>query len=198
MIEERALPRDGNSYWKVTTGPTTEPITVDEVKEFARIDGSEEDTLIQSFIYSARINCEAYLGRALIEQTITMVMDFWPGEVIQLPRPPLLSITAVEILDELDNATQYSSDNYYIVTESIPGELIVKRGITFPINNVRDHSGYRIRFTAGYGTDASSVPSGIKDGLKLWVTDIYENRVIRATPPPEALPMLNFFRVRNI
>ena len=195
MIEEKALSKDGNSIWKITTDPSIEPITVDELKLFARIDGNDEDTLLESFITAARLNCEGYLGRALIEQTITLMMDFWPGEVIKLPRPPLISITAVETLDEDNNATEYSSDNYYTVTEAIPGELIIKRGVTQPYNNARDYRGYQIRYKAGYGNSRSDIPSGIKEGLKLWATDVYENRVVRPEPPPEARQVLQLFRV---
>ena len=198
MIEEKSLPSDGNRIWKVTTNPVIEPITVDEVKEFAHIDGTDEDTLISGFITAARMNCEAYLGRALISQTITMKMDFWPGETIDLPRPPLISITAVEILDEDDTATEYSSSNYYIITESIPGQLVLKRDVTYPTNSDRDHQGYQIRFKAGYGTSASDVPSAIRQGLKMWTTDIYENRVVRPDPPPEAMPLLHLYKVLHV
>ena len=195
MLEDKSLPSDGNRIWKITTAPATEPISTDDVKEFARIDGTDEDTLISGFITAARMNCEAFLGRALIEQTITMKMDFWPGIIVELPRPPLISITAVETLDEDGNATEYDSDDYYIITESIPGQLVIKRDATWPFNSDRDYQGYQIRFKAGYGSNTTDVPSAIRQGLKLWATDIYENRVIRPEPPPEAMPLLNLYRV---
>lgn len=198
MIEAKALSKDGNRVWDVTTAPIAEPITADEVKLFARIDGTEEDALIESFIESARTSCEKYIGRALISQTITVKMDFWPGNVIELPRPPLISITAVETLDEGDTATVYNSDNYYTVTDSTPGQLILKRSATPPINTNRDYKGFQIRYLAGYGATAASVPESIKEALKLWVTDMYENRVIRSEPPPEAAALLNLYRVMRI
>ena len=197
MIQE-TLPKDGNSVWKVTIDPVIEPITVEEVKTFARIDGTEEDTLIASFITAARLNCEMYLGRALIEQTLTLMMDFWPGDIIKLPRPPLISITAVETLDEDDTATTYSSNNYYTVTESIPGELIIKRTVSYPTNTSRDYKGFQIRFKAGYGNSREDIPAGIREGLKLWTTDIYENRVVRPEPPEEAKQVLQLYRVIQI
>lgn len=198
MITNRPLPKDGNGVWKVTTSPLVEPITTDEVKLFARIDGTEEDTLISSFITAARINCEKYLGRALISQTLTLKMDYWPGEVIKLPRPPLISITAVETLDEDDNVTTYNASNYYIIVEDIPGKLILKQSASPPFQSVRNFGGYQVRFVAGYGLLGSDVPSPIREGLKLWTTSIYENRVVMEKPPPEATSLLNMFRVLNI
>ena len=198
MIEAKSLPCDGNRFFKVTTDPTVEPISVADLKTFARIDGSDEDTMLSNFIVSARQAAENYLGIALISQTITLKMDFWPSENISLPRPPLISITAVETLDEDDTASTYSSDNYYIITTGDYGQLVINRNTTWPLNTVRDHGGYQIRYVAGYGTAATDVPRAIRDGLFLWATDIYENRVIRDVPPPEAMSLLQKYRIERI
>ena len=151
MIIPKSLPSDGNCHWAILTPPTIEPITVDELKLFARIDGDDEDSLLSTFIKAVREGAERYLGRALIRQTITMKMDFWPGDVIELPRPPLISITQVATIDEDDAETVYSSDYYYIITEATPGLLCIRQGFSYPINTDRDHGGYKIDWLAGYG-----------------------------------------------
>ena len=43
--------------------PVTEPVTLAEAKEYARIDGSAEDALITSLIKMARLHCESYMGK---------------------------------------------------------------------------------------------------------------------------------------
>jgi uncharacterized phiE125 gp8 family phage protein len=190
------LPSDGNRLWKVKTPPTIEPISVAEVKAFARIDGDDEDIIIEGFIKAVRENAESYLGRALIQQTIRLVMDFWPDEVINLPRPPLISITQVATLDEDDTETEYSSDNYYIINEAVPGKLVIKNGASSPTNTNRYHGGFLIEFLAGYGTDSDDVPAPIRLGLWKWVAAIYENRTYDSKePPPEARVDLDIFRV---
>ena len=199
MINSKSLPSDGNMVWSITTDPTVEPITVDELKLFGRIDGSDEDTLLSNFITAARIAAEEYLGRALLEQTITLKMDYWPEEnEVELPRPPLISITSISELDEDDTATTYSSNNYYIITESIPGKVIIKYGSTPPdaiSNNSRQKGGIQIIYKAGYGSNATDVPQSIREGVKLWAMDIYENRVVREEPPPEARTFFDIYRV---
>ena len=60
MIFNESLPSDGNRVFEVTTAPSVEPITVTELKTFARIDGSDEDTLLSGFIAGARQACEKY------------------------------------------------------------------------------------------------------------------------------------------
>lgn len=188
-----------NLIWSVTTDPAIEPVTVDEVKTFARIDGDDEDSLIESFIESARRAAENYLGRALIEQTITAKMDFWPSMKLELPRPPLISITAVETLDEDDTATTYSSDYYYaITTDTEAGYIVIKSGSSIPTNSDRSYGGIQVRYKAGYGDARTDIPSAIRDGIKLWATDIYENRFVRDTPPPEAISFLYPFKVLRI
>jgi uncharacterized phiE125 gp8 family phage protein len=189
----------GNRSWVVITGPTIEPITVDELKSFSRIDTDAEDTLLEGFIKAARIATENYLGRALIEQSIKMTMDFWPGDIITFPRPPLISITKVATLNESDTETAYSSSNYYVVTESIPGKLILKQSVTAPVNTSRDYAGYLIQYKAGYGDEATDVPQPIRQGIALWAATIYSERTFDPkNPPPAARAMLDMFRVAGV
>lgn len=193
------LPKDGNRSWQVITQPTIEPVTVDEAKLFARIDTEAEDDLIESFIETLRMSTEDYLGRALIQQTIKTIMDFWPGNIVELPRPPLISIDSVVALDEDDAETVYDSDNYYLITEATPGQLVIKRGVTSPINTTRDWGRFVIRSKHGYGTDASDVPNPIKTGIKLWVAALYDNRTVDAkNPPPDAQKIMDHFKVAGV
>jgi uncharacterized phiE125 gp8 family phage protein len=59
----------------VTTAPTSEPITRDEAKSFLRVDISDDDTLIDNLIQSAREFCEEYTGRTLINTTYKLSLD---------------------------------------------------------------------------------------------------------------------------
>jgi len=43
-------------------GYESEPVTLEEVKAYCKIDFDEEDTLISAFITAARENLEKYLG----------------------------------------------------------------------------------------------------------------------------------------
>lgn len=198
MIESKPLSKSANRSWRVTTSPTIEPISLAELKLFARIDGTDEDSLLNSFIESARRACENYLGRTLIEQTITLKMDYWPDTQIELPRPPLISITAVETLDESDVATVYSSSNYYTIIQDDCSLLCIKQGVSVPENTARDYGGFQIRYKAGYGSTANSVPSAIREALKFWATSMYENRTVSDTPPADAEMMLYSYRVMRL
>ena len=191
----KELPKDGNRSWKVTTQPTVEPVTVAELKTYAAIDTDATDTLIESFIEATRMSTEEYLGQALISQTITSVLEFWPGKIVELPRPPLISITGVFTVDEDDDETEYDSDNYYLNTIATPGRLIIKRGSTMPINTSRDYGRFIIRSVHGYGTEASDVPKPIIEGINLWAAALYADRWIDSkNPPPDARKMLELIQ----
>jgi uncharacterized phiE125 gp8 family phage protein len=199
-IPTSILPKEinPNRAWKVTTDPLIEPITVTELKNYARIDGNQEDSILSSIIKGTRLLVENYINRALIEQTITMQMDFWPSNQIELPRPPLISITSIQMLDEDGIAITYSSSNYYTITNATPGRLIIKNSTSFPRNLDRYYGGHQIIYTAGYGSTATYIPDAIKEGMKAWATMIYDSRVNSDEPPPIAARLLSFYKVMNI
>lgn len=193
-------PKKGNRSFSVTTAPTTEPCTLTELKTFSRIDTDVEDTLLTEFIKSARILTEKYLGSALITQTITMFMDFWPSTTVELPLPPLQSVTSIHTIDQDNNFTLYDSSNYYTDTSSYFGRVIIKNGSAAPITvtgNLREYQQIRIIYNAGYGS-AADVPTPIKTGVMMWATALYEQRAIGTEPPPQLKPLLDNYKVVKI
>lgn len=194
----KPIPSDGNGRWKVITPPSTEPITLTELKEFARIDTSDEDALLTSFIKAARENTERYLNRSLLFQTLVLSMDIWPGNKIELPMPPLLDVFEIRTLDEDDVVTVYSTDNYQFRANIEPGQVFIRRGYAAPTNTEREFGGFEIEFVAGYGDLVTDVPESIRIGIMHWATYIYENRTIGKEPPPEAKAWLDSFRIINI
>jgi uncharacterized phiE125 gp8 family phage protein len=199
-VPSSILPKETNPnrFWKVTTNPLVEPITVQELKDYARIDGNTEDSILSSIIKGTRLLTENYLGRALIEQTITLQMDYWPSNQIELPRPPLLSITSINTLDENNIPTVYAASNYYTMTNATPGRLVIKNSMSYPENDERWFGGYQIIYKAGYGSTATYIPDAIREGIKVWATMIYENRVPSDEPPPIAAKLLSYYRIYNV
>jgi uncharacterized phiE125 gp8 family phage protein len=176
-IVQRVLPSHGNGFVRVKTPPEIEPVTLDEARGFARVDGTSEDTLIELLITAAREAVEGFLMKALIEQTLVLSMDWWP-EPLTLPRPPLISVTEVRTVAEDGTETAYSSDSYYVRNLSqFVSEIVVKTGVTPPINTDRYHGGYEVEYKTGYGKDGPDVPASIRHGILMLVAHLYENRV---------------------
>ncbi len=200
MITETTADVKGNRFLSVITEPTEYPVTVSEIKEFARIDGNDEDSILETFLAGVVNEVESYLGRALITRTYKLIMDEWNQREIELMYPPLISVQSVNTVDESNVETVYSSDNYYVITESIPGRLIIKQSVEMPSNADRDYAGYNIKYTAGYGS-ASSIPKQIKIAIMQWVTMIYEKRSMTENDlneiiiPKEVVKILKPYRV---
>ena len=198
-IGTRNPPLDGNMTFKVTVPPLIEPVTVNELKEFARIDSTDEDTTLLGFIKASRHGIEQYLGRSLIRQTITVSLDTWSYSVLKLPRPPLLDVFEVRTIDEDDVPTIYDYSNYYIRTDIEPGQIVIKSNSSFPINDERSYGGFEVEYWAGYGSSASDVPQMIIEGIKLWATGMYENRTFDPVNiPPTVRAVVDGYKVIKI
>lgn len=157
----------------VITGPTTEPITIDEAKSAIRIDHDDDDLLIEGYITSARIFAEAFLSRYLMTQTLERSWDNWPGSVIDLDIWPLQSIDSVKYLDTASPVAEQTlvvNADYYADIIMIGGRVV---GIYSWPATADQPNAVKIRVTAGYAS-ASEIPQQIKDGIKAYVAFLYD------------------------
>jgi hypothetical protein len=90
---------------------TTEPVTLQEAKDWCRIDVNDDDTLITSLITAARIMCENYANLSFINRTVTAKIKNRLGG-FNPPYGPLKEITSAT--DSDGNAiTDFDFDNAY-------------------------------------------------------------------------------------
>src|ERR1041384_602168 len=83
-------------------GPTVEPITLGDAKQFLRVQHDDDDDIITALIAGSRIHVETQTRRALITQSWRLTRDVWPktGCLALLPVP----------VHTLDAARVYRSD----------------------------------------------------------------------------------------
>ena len=161
---------------KLITAPATEPVSTSEAKSHLRVDTTADDTLIGTLITAARQHVENHLRRALITQTWELVMDAFPaGDVIRLPRPPLVSVTSIKYTDVAGSESTFSSAAYVVDTDSTKGRVVLKSGESWPSDTLAAANGVRVRYVAGYGA-ASAVPHPIRQAVLLLIGTLYENR----------------------
>jgi uncharacterized phiE125 gp8 family phage protein len=162
--------------WRVITPPVLEPVTLTEVKAQCRIDGTAEDTYLGTLITAAREYCEAIDWRAYLTQTIELWLEAWPhDDEIELPRPPLQSVTSVEYYDVNDAKYTLSPLDYYVDTIRVPGAVHLKYLKTWPVTQLRDYNAICVTYKAG-ATAAANVPAVIKQAMLLLIGHWYENR----------------------
>ena len=155
------------------TPPSIEPLTLSEVKLFLRVDGTQEDSLLNSLILAARELAEKYIGHMLITQNWQMSQLFICGHNIDLvPRP-------VQNIDQV--AIEYNG--VQTVLDSSAYELNIDNMLE--INNNITADKVIIDFTVGYGV-AEDVPMPIKQGMLHSIGYLYHNREETASICPEA------------
>lgn len=159
---------------KLITGPAAEPVTLVEAKAHMRVEHSADDTLISSMIAAARGDAEHRLGRALINQTWERVEDAF-SDTIELPYPPLASITSIKYIDGAGVEQTLAGGAYTADTDTEPGLVMPVYGTAWPSARVQPNA-VRVRYVAGYGADGTSVPAPIKSWILLRVAALYENR----------------------
>lgn len=159
---------------KLIIAPSVEPISLTEAKEHLYVPHNSDDALIGAIIVAARGDAERRLGRALINQTWELALDAFPAE-IELPYPPLMSVTSIKYLDT-DGAEQVLDPVQYVVdADAAPGAVVPAYGASWPSTRAQRNA-VRARYVAGYGVDATSVPAPIKRWILLRIGALYENR----------------------
>ncbi len=187
-----------------TVQPAVEPVTLDELKQHARISFANEDTLLLTHITTAREYCERYLGQAFVNQTWRMTIDRWPvwtthGKLraIELPWAPLQSITSIVYNDTAGASTVLASSAYTVGTDQRPGIVTPLYGTFWPIIRYQVQP-IQVTYVAGYGgaaaTDAQSaaaVPMPIKTAIKLYAQYLYQVRDVDGDAPKAVHALLD-------
>lgn len=185
---------------KLKTAPATEPITTAEGKVVWGVpsDDNTRDTLIDLMIAAVRQRCEEFLGRALITQTWTLWLNDFPKRTskrapqegyfelpvnyfdehvpeIEIPRPPLQSVTHVKYYTTDDAANTFAASNYFVDTVNEPGRVALNYNVQWPSATLRPANAVEVEFVAGYGASASDVPAAIRAGLLGWLKVLFAN-----------------------
>lgn len=158
--------------WDVTSAPVAEPVTLAEVKEHLRTTGTADDAFITNLIVAAREHCETWLGRKLMQQTVSQWLDNWPAQHVNLAVGPASTLTAVYTYAESGAQTSHVITNFYLQPGLAP--RLFRNASSWPsVGRVAD--GIEISYAVGFGT-ATDVPPAIRHGILEQVAHLYLNR----------------------
>lgn len=187
---------------ELVTPPAQLPVGLNEAKKQLGLtdDFTDDDALIAGEIEDATAEAERYLGRALITQTWRLYRDAWPQDLrsdampywegwregpqtslrasaggLELPKPPLQSVTHVKTYDDSDAATTFASSNYFVDTASEPARIVLRTSANVPVIE-RVANGLEVQFVVGYGDNQGDVPEPIRQGILMTVAWLYTNR----------------------
>jgi uncharacterized phiE125 gp8 family phage protein len=154
---------------ELVTPPVSEPVSLAEMKQHARISREDEDSVISAFVTAARQYSETFLRRQLMPATWRMSLDGFPVGDIKVPLPPLQSVTSITYVDGNGTTQTVAPDTYYVDTASQPGRIAPETCCP----TTRNQPGaVTVTFVAGY----DSVPETINTAIKMLAAHYYEHR----------------------
>ena len=177
---------------KRTIEPVVEPVSITQVKSHLRIenDFQTDDEYLIHLIGTARRYVEDIIDRTLITTQWTMVLDSFPVDEIELPRPPVSQTETATVITYVteENGTQTLSDTLYRVdADATPGILSNNYGLCYP-STLDDTAAVSISWYAGYG-DSTKVPPQIKHAILMLVGHWYSVREPLASGSMTQVPL---------
>lgn len=161
------------------------PVTLDEAKQQLRVDGDDEDEIIERMIAAATELCEKETNTILASASMIYTQKTWPWGAyceIQLPVMPIRDVESVTYIDE-DGVEQTVAPENYTLNED-DGTIIFSKSYNYPtLKHTRN--AVRVYFDAGYdppeqtgsGDDPSlKCPEIARQAILLTLGNWYANR----------------------
>jgi uncharacterized phiE125 gp8 family phage protein len=175
--------------------PAVEPVTLSEAKAQCRIDGTDSDALVQTYITVARQYVEDILDISVITQTWQARYDTFPLWEIILPRPPMQpeTVTVTYRNEAGQNLTLSSaSGDFQVDRYTTPCRIYPNYNGVWPA--VRgDENSVVVQWTAGYGNSGTSAPPVLRQAIALLVAHWFEMRQPVVTGYSQVLPVPQTF-----
>lgn len=175
----------------------TPVLSYSDIQNHLKLDGSADQTLVESLITVATKRVEQFIGRKLTSQEWSIYFDEFPsakndiwfdgmrdGHISQLstynvplevPFGPCSSIAFVRGYDSTDGTIAVDASNYQVDTFGPLTKIALRLGGQWPSATLRPLNGVHVKGTFGLGGTAS-VPLDIKHAIKIVVANLYENR----------------------
>jgi uncharacterized phiE125 gp8 family phage protein len=158
----------------VTSPPAQEPVSTATAASFLRLNTSTENSLLAMFVTGARQRFEREAQIGLITQTITQSIQYAPRYETYLMTGPIQSINSVTYYDQNGNLQTASGYSVDIVTGGMARVWWPNGGQ--PNMSSQVSPVMMINATIGFGTEPSSVPIEIVNGILTLVDHWFFNR----------------------
>jgi uncharacterized phiE125 gp8 family phage protein len=137
------------------TPPSVLPLTLNDIKNYCRILGNDEDGLLNALQVSAVEAFEMFTGRKLAEQVYEIYAS--DAQKLVLPYSPVKNI----VIEQKVESGFETFDNYKIVWDYDVAHVIFPQNVTV-----------KITLTVGY----NKIPADILLWLKAKIATLYEHR----------------------
>jgi uncharacterized phiE125 gp8 family phage protein len=168
-----------------------EPISLELARLHLRLDAfgdppahPDDPWLEQVGIPDARRSAEDFTGLSLAPKTYRLSLDAFPDGAIQLARPPLVRVEAIEYVDEQGIERTLSPAAYYLDTSQQMPWVMPAYGSNWPATALTANA---VRVT--YESGAATVQGPVKSAILLILGHLYRNREAVTDKQAAELPM---------
>ena len=169
--------------------PKSEPVTLEEVKVFLRLETHEEDELLHHLVRTGRQAVEACTARALISQSwrfqvslaycLSLSDSSYLSGVrsrgakgLELPRSPF-----IQLLERPKLINGYGTHDVANYRMDTAGRIAKIHFSNLYDSAFQDHSMIQVDFKAGYGDTPDTVPDPLRQAILMMVAELYEKRL---------------------
>lgn len=171
---------------QIITARPVDAVSLAEAKEQLRIEDTvfAHDAALRRYIKAAHNFAEKINGRCLVQTTFDYWLDRFPaGDFIELPKPPLQSVTSVSYTDwESSTSTLTANTDYVVDSDSEPGRIVLAYDKTWPTDELHPKNPIKIRYVGGYTAGSSpvdyreNIPEEIRIAILMLVGHWFNNR----------------------
>lgn len=180
---------------EVTASDDSPAISLADMKEFLRQDGTADDNIITAYIATATEAVKEYTRRAILTETFVFradgfvepdsdwrIMSYgtgthdasvpWVlggGETFDIPFPVIQSIASVVTYDRSNAPSTFDSSRYNLDAQT--GRIYLNESETWPVD-LRAQNAVEVTYVAGYGS--SNIPDPILEAIRGYVTQMYD------------------------
>lgn len=137
-------------------------LSIEEFRRHALLTSTKRDLEFDENIRDAVDYLASALRRTILPTTLRAYFPTFPdGSVIELHRPPLVSVTSVKYLDTSSVEQPLSNSNYIVRTNTLVGNVELLPTYSWP--SIADHPrAVRVLYVAGYDGTVHQIPHALK------------------------------------
>lgn len=178
---------------KIKTAPAQRVVSLQSLKDFLRIDSTDDNQLLTRILKAAEQRLEKETGVKFVNQTWDIYYDCFPsrmrgekwwdgmregaitdlydrskGEIV-LPFGPISSFTELSYFPEDGIETTFDSSNFTVDTIGNRGRIRLKTGRLWPVDVLRPLNAVKVEAVFGFGAgfiEVDSTPSEIPEDIQ--------------------------------
>ena len=153
-----------------------EPVSLELAKANARVVVDDEDALIRRKIAAARKAVEDESGLHLVRKTVRHRLTHWPGNVIEIPAWPLVSVESITYRDAAGVVQTLDPATYNVDVDRRPGVIWLAPDASWPALQANRSDAVTITGTVGFDAVENPPPEYAAEAIQLLVAHWYRNR----------------------